>query len=424
MKKKVKFFVFLTFSIMILISGVIPAAGCGPRRRIYIIKDDPNDGKNITEHIWSSDGKKIAYVVCPDDRDLLYSACELWVADWRWGRLRNKQLIYTGIEWFGLEDWKDDWILFMMRHEVTPTAYNSTHTTRELWKIRSDGTDLTQVTFTYTNGIRTIFWPGHYDYHGTVSGGRFIPGTDLIAFSAHDGNGWYKLYVCNDDGTDNWYRVSSEYAFTWAMSPTGNKLVWGHAGYWNAPTTLYSADIDGSNKVLVKSSSYYRLAPLILADGNTLIFRYVGSGWYPDVPTTLEGNIYAIDLDGTNERTILDDDSLNYHESYDPVNEQALLMISNRSEDGNMHIYSVNVDGTGVVQLTRGPYNDETAMYSPNGRYIMYRRLPEDYVKDASDLPYPYDLVIVRVWRWHGHCWSHWHHRYCITHCSKVGKRG
>ncbi|MFX1538612.1 MAG: TolB family protein, partial [Promethearchaeota archaeon] len=290
--------------------------------------------------------------------------------------------------------------------------------TRELWKIRDDGTDLTQVTFTNTNGIRTTWSNLAYKNMGTASNGRFIPGTDLIVFSAHNGNGWYRLFVCNADGTDDWYRVSNEYSFLWSMSPTVNKLVWGHAGYWNYPTTLYSSDVNGSNKILVKSSNLYRLAPYILADGNTLIFRYsAAADWagYPPVPATLEGNIYAINLDGSNERTILDDDYLNYYENYNPIDEEALLMSSNRSKDGNMHIYTLNVDGTGIVQLTKGPYNDETAIYSPTGQYIMYRRLPEDYVKDRTNLPYPYDLVIVKVWHWYRHHYPYWSHWCC--HC-------
>ncbi|MFX0182930.1 MAG: hypothetical protein ACFE95_07600 [Candidatus Hodarchaeota archaeon] len=394
MRKQVKIYGYLGLCVASLIfysflTLVNPIEISSQKPSINTLIDDGY----ITGHMWSSDGSKIAYVKCPN-RQLWGD--ELWVAEWNGKEIRNRQLIYTGVEYFGLQDWQGDWILFVLRHEQTPSEY---YGTRELWKIRDDGTDLTQITFTNTNGIRTTWANPVYTNMGTVSGGRFIPGTDLVAFSAHNGNGWYRLFVCNADGTDNWYRVSGpyEFSFTWAMSPTGNKLVWGHAGYWNAPTTLYSADIDGSNKVLVKSSSYYRLGPLILADGNTLIFRYVGSGWYPNVPTTLEGNIYAIDLDGTNERTILDDDYLNYHENYNPVDGQALLMRSDRSEDGNMHIYTLNIDGTGIVQLTEGPYNDDSAVYSPNGHYIMYRRLPEDFDKGATTFPYPYDLVITRI---------------------------
>jgi hypothetical protein len=163
-------------------------------------------------------------------------------------------MIYKGCEIRGLEDWKDDWILFLARWEGgTPSVNNGTD---ELWKIRDDGSDLTQITFTNTNGIRTEWWNHKYDNRGTASWGRFIPGTDLVYFSAHDGNGWYKSFVCNDNGTDNWYHISNPYmSFRIAISPTGNKLLYGHATYWNNPTTIYSSNVDGSGQTLVKSYS-------------------------------------------------------------------------------------------------------------------------------------------------------------------------
>ncbi|MFX0171152.1 MAG: hypothetical protein ACFE9L_04470 [Candidatus Hodarchaeota archaeon] len=405
MKRKEKFCVFLTLGILFLITSVSLIVGYKPIMGTWVFEDDPNDGKNITDYIWSPDGTKIAYLMCPDDRALLYGACELWIADWQYGCLMNDRLIYTGVEWSSLADWQGDWILFMMRKEVTPSAYNSTYATRELWKIKADGTGLTQVTFTMTNGIRTVFWPGHYDNVGTVASGLFIPGTNLVVFSAHDGNGWYRLYVCNADGTDSWYHISYPYfSFTWTMSPTGNKLLYGHAGYWNYPTTLFSSNVDGTGRVLIKSNPH-RVPPLVLSDGNTVIYRYIA---LPTVPPHLDGNIYAIDIDGSNDRTVLDDEYTNIPETYDPVDGQTLLMRSNRGDDGNMHIYTLNLAGTWLRALTAGPYNDDGAIYSPDGQYLMYRRLPEDYVPDGSNLPYPYDLVIVRVWRFKEYIWTRW----------------
>ena len=76
---------------------------------------------------------------------------------------------------------------------------------------------------------------------------------------------------------------------------------------------------------------------------------------------------------------------------------QAFLMTSNRGEDGNTHIFTVNVDGSGIKQLTDGPYNDESPIYSPDGNCIMYRRLPDDFIPNPAQQPYPYELVIKRL---------------------------
>jgi len=331
------------------------------------------DEGNITDHLWSSDGTKIAYIMCPEGQ--LWG--DLWVAEWDGKEVKNKQLIYTEADYNHLEDWQGDWILFMIREEDgTPDDYYGRN---ELWKIRDDGSDPTQITFTYTNGIK---WTenGYYYYRGSVGWGRFIPGTDLVYFSAHDGNGWYKPFTCKNDGSDQWVCVSAEteapYSFTISMSPTGNKLVWGDAGYWNAPTrALMACNPDNTGHDLIKSFNK-RTFPLVLADGNTVVYS-----WY-------DGDIHAIDMDGSNDHMVLDDEYFNHWENYNPVDGQALLMRSDRA-DGNVHFFSMNIDGTEIVQLTDGSFNDDRASYSPSANELLYRRMPLE-----SE---PYQLVIKRL---------------------------
>ena len=392
MTKRTKMYIVLTLCVSLLLltasqTSVISVVKGNLIFNPYIIVD-----QNVGDHLWSPDGTKIAYVKCPSGQ---YWDGELWVADWNGREISNQHLIYTGIEWNRLEDWKDGWILFMMRHEPgTPSSY---YGMRELWKIREDGTDLTQITFTYSNGIRTTWWNPAYTNMGTVGWGHFIPGTDLVYFSAHNGNGWYRPIVCNADGTDGWYYVSSHpnyFSFTIGMSPTGNKLVWGHATYWDNPTkALMASNVDGSGKATIGSFPY-RTTPLVLADGNTVIYNFIRTRGIGEPP--LAGNIYAMDIDGSNKRTVLDDEFYNYRENYKPVDGQALVMRSNRDPDGNWHFFTLNVDGTGIEQLTEGPYDDYAPIYSPNGHNIMYRRLPEDFVPTTGQ-PYPYELVIKRI---------------------------
>ncbi len=327
---------------------------------------------NISDYIWSSDGTRVAYVVRPDGQ----SWGELWVGDWNGYEVTNLQLLYSEIEAGGLEDWQDDWILLRIRHEnEDPEEY---YGRGELWKIRDNGTELTQITFTYTNGIKNTE-NGYYYFRGSAGWGRFIPGTDLVYFSAHDGNGWWKAYTCHADGSDQWKRISgSTFSFTIGMSPTGNKLVWGTSSYWDEPTTLLSSNIDGTETITMKAFSY-KTSPLVLADGDTVLYN------------SPNGNIGAIQVDGTDDRVVIDDEYSNYLVNYNPVDGQSFLMRSDCSSDGNNHIFSVDVDGTSIVQLTEGPYNDDSAMYSPDGHNILYRRLP------ANSNGTSYELVIIPI---------------------------
>ena len=335
---------------------------------IYTLSD-------ISDHLWSPDGTKVAYIKSPIGEAW---NCELWVADKNPSdaELINHVLIFSGAEHNGLEDWQGDWILFRIRlEEGTPSSYYGRN---ELWKIRADGTGMIQVTFSHTNGIRTssASWPNS----GTVIGGKFIPGTNLVYFHAHNGNGWYRTYVCNDDGTDAWYHISyPDYTWRPAMSPTGNKLLWGQQLDFGYPTTHKACNVDGSVRTTIKAFTSV-IGVTVLADGNTVIWSE-------------NDNIYAIDMDGTNERLVIDDGFIYKQLNYDPSDGQGLIMGSDRS-DGNMHIYKINVDGTGLEQLTDGPYLDEFPILSLDGQYLSYLRLPYDFDKGSSTVPYPYELVV------------------------------
>jgi len=335
----------------------------------------------VTDHLWSPNGTKLAYIIAEEGQSWL---CDLWVADWNGEELVNNVLINSEAAAEGLMDWQDEWILFMIDHEEGPPGLLDPpvgyYGGRELWRIRYDGTGMSQVTFTFTNGIKYTE-NGAYVNDGSVSWGKFIPGEGLVYFKAHNGNGWWKSFLCNDDGTDSWSHVSSPYyAFKIAISPTGNKLLWGHQEYFNEPTTIMARNLYGTTKWTIKSFGY-RPSFLVLADGNTVIWSYMD-------------NIYAIDMDGSNERTVIDDEYNNVWVNYNPVNGQELIMKSNRTVDENLHLFSIQVNGTGIVQLTEGPYNDEYPIISPDGQYLSYRRLPENYT--GTVLPHPYELVIKR----------------------------
>jgi len=329
---------------------------------------------NISDYTWSLDGTQVAYVTHLENE----SWGELWIGDWDGTQLTNLQLVYSQVELSGLLDWQGDWILFQMRRENgVPEEY---YGRGELWKIRANGTDLTQVTYTYTNGIKHTE-NGYYYFRGSAGWGKFLPGTNRVYFSAHDGNGWWQAYTCKADGTDEWQRVSgNSYSFTIGMSPKGNKLVYGTSWYWDQPTTLMSCNPDGSGTITMKQFSF-KTSPLVLADGNTVMYNH------PD------GNIGAIQVDGTDDKVVIDDEYGNYLVNYNPIDGQSFLMRSNRSLDGNNHIFCVDVAGTGIVQLTYGPYDVDSAMYSPDGHSLLFRRYP------LNTLNASYELVITGIAR-------------------------
>jgi len=167
---------------------------------------------NVSDYLLSPDGTQVAYIKSPDgDRH----NCELWVADKVGAELINHEMILDDAEYNGLDDWQGDWILYRIRREPgpfppldpwsgippagTPEEYYGRN---ELWKMKADGSENIQVTHTFYpgNGIKTTE-NGWYLNRGSVVWGRFIPETNLVYFHAHNGNGWYRTFVCKDDGT-------------------------------------------------------------------------------------------------------------------------------------------------------------------------------------------------------------------------------
>lgn len=330
---------------------------------------------NCSGHMMSPDGTKIAYL---KNQKLEYYNNSLWIADIlpNSAILVNHRLISNEVAYGGICDWKGDWILYkIQREEGTPSSYYGRD---ELWRIKCDGTNKTQVTFTYTNGIRTEWWNHAYDNRGTAYWGYFVPGTDKVYFYAHNGNGWYKSYVCNANGTDNWYHISNpDYTWRIAVSPTGNRLLWGRQIDFGYPTTYKSCNIDGSNRVTIKAFSSV-IGVFVCGDGETVV-------WHEN------NNIYSIKMDGTGLSTVIDDQYINLQCGYDPSDPQGFFMRSNRV-DGNFHIYKIKLDGTIIQNLTDGPYNDETPRTSVDGKFLSYLRLPAGFTGSA---PYPYELVII-----------------------------
>lgn len=325
----------------------------------------------VTSYVMSPDGTKIAYVLSPK---LQLWNNSLWVADRvpDSAELVNHTLISSEVE--SVRDWQGDWILYKIRHEEgIPTSYYGRN---EFWRIKYDGTNKTQVTFTDSNGIRTDWWNHAYDNMGTANAGMFIPGTDLIYFNAHDGNGWYQSYVCNANGTDNWYSISvPDHTWRISVSPTGNRLLWGAQINFGQPTTQKSCDVNGTNKITIKAFNSV-IGVAVLGDGNTVIWSENNS-------------IYAIDMNGTNQRTVIDDGYVNSFAYYDPTDPTGMFIITNRYRCD--HICKVNVNGTIIGYLTDGPYNDRAPRITPDGKFLAYLRLDKDY---SGSQPYPYELVI------------------------------
>lgn len=176
-------------------------------------------------------------------------------------------------------------------------------------------------------------------------GSSWSPDGTKIAFTSfREGNG--EIYVMNADGsgqtrlTDN--PASDEGA---AWSPDAKKIA-------------FTSDRDGQSDIYLMNadgSGATRLTNLGIAPGTI-------SHWSPDGTKiafgSSDGNIFVINADGTTQTNLTKGGGSVGGPIWSPDGTQ-IIFASNR--DGNIELYVMNADGSGLMRLTDDPAEDYSA---------------------------------------------------------------
>lgn len=364
----------------------------------------PIDGvtKNyVWSYSWAPTGNKIAYV--PYDSNKTYN-CDLVIAE---PNFTNPSIVCSGLSYVtGLDDWRGEYILFTKDDAASYTSYDGSG---EIWKIKSDGTGLTKLTFTQTNGIKTV--TVYQPYTGTACWGKFVNQTSKIYFTAFNGNGWPKTYLCNSDGTDQYSTVSTGWSWSAAVSPLGNKLFFTTSSDWNMTTTIYIANSDGSNPTVFSSPGHPEPEIAVSPDGNTVAYTYgTMSIDYSHNVSSGTRDIHLKNIDGTNDRALFSDsyddgfsefitnnniwqDSfIRYGACWNPWSPDGQWIVFTSKRSGSYQIYKIKTDGTGLTQISSvGSYYNFAPSISADGKYVAFLRLP---IGSESKSPLPVELVI------------------------------
>jgi TolB protein len=160
-------------------------------------------------------------------------------------------------------------------------------------------------------------------------------------------------------------------------SPDGNSILFGVMDIWN----LYTVMPDGSELTQITDfrSNNADWSP----DGTQIVFQSDHQNEPQDTP-----DIYIIDITGENLVEILDDPpNIDYSPRWSPDGKR-ILFISSKS--GKEEMFTMNVDGSDVVQLSESADQVIEAVWSPDGTRIVFAYGPygrtDLFIADADDV--------------------------------------
>jgi TolB protein len=192
------------------------------------------------------------------------------------------------------------------------------------------------------------------------------PVGDRIAFNCK-GGGNAEVCAVDADGAELVNLTSNTaHDSAPAWSPDGREILLSsdRDGNYEVPH-LFRMNADGTNQRRVTSKTGYEMVPAWSPDGKTIAFagdRQDGKSQALD--------IYLVDLAQPAQERVLLQRPL--HDS-DPVfSPDGKRMAFVAQGDGNLELYLVNTDGTGLLRLTRNAAEDSHPQFSRDGKRLIF----------------------------------------------------
>ncbi len=166
------------------------------------------------------------------------------------------------------------------------------------------------------------------------------------------------------------------------VSPDGSKLVF--TSTRNGDLDLYVCDIDGSNVIQITNQLGYDGGAFFSPDGKQLVFRTSRPSSDEEIieykellsknmvaPTNME--VFTVNVDGSNMKQITKLGKANWAPSYHPSGKKIIFASNHASLRGfPFNLYMINIDGTGLERITNSTQFDAFPMFSPDGKKIAF----------------------------------------------------
>lgn len=122
--------------------------------------------------------------------------------------------------------------------------------------------------------------------------------------------------------------------------------------------------------------------PSFSADGRFVAFA---GNYEAGTPLPMGRHIYVVNVDGTGLRQLTSGASFDENPSFSPDGRK--VVFDRHSSAGKAHVFVINVDGSGLRQLTNGNFNDSEPVYMPSSKRIVFvSDRDHDVRTDRSDI--------------------------------------
>lgn len=166
------------------------------------------------------------------------------------------------------------------------------------------------------------------------------------------------------------------------VSPRGDKIVF--TSDRSGDLELYIMDTNGENVVQITDELGYDGGAFFSQNGEQLVFRASRPKTEEEIynytslleeglvePTDME--LFTVNVDGTELRQITDLGNANWAPYFHPSGEKIVFSSNHQSQMGfPFNIFMINTDGTGLKQVTFDEQFDSFPMFSPDGKKIVF----------------------------------------------------
>lgn len=193
----------------------------------------------------------------------------------------------------------------------------------------------------------------------------------------------FDIYVADLKGNITRQLTDTEgYDAEATVSPKGDKIVF--TSDRSGDLELWTMDIDGKNQKQITYGLGYDGGAFFSPDGKKIVFRASRPTEEADVkeykellaqglvaPTAME--LYTCNVDGSDLKQVTHLGKANWAPFYHPSGKKIIFSSNHHSKKGyDFQLFMVNEDGTGLEQITNQSIFNAFPMFSPDGKKLIF----------------------------------------------------